>query len=78
MAASTKCLNLKRPWPLSDITPFSYMQKIEVTGTSNLASLFYTKGGFGFCIALLVLLLKTSQLSEMQLIQVHYKGVISY
>ena len=29
-----------KPWPLPDITPFSRMQKIEVTGTSDLALLF--------------------------------------
>ena len=46
MAAYTKLLNLKRPWPLLDITSFSRMQKIEVTGASNLALLFYTKGVF--------------------------------
>ena len=44
MAASTKCLNFKKAWPLPDITSFSCMQKIVVTGTSDLASLFYTKG----------------------------------
>ena len=49
MAASTKLLNLKRPWPLPDITSFSRMQKIEVTGGSNLASLFLYQGCF--CIA---------------------------
>ena len=46
MAASTKGLNLKRPWPLPDITPFSRMQKIEVTGASDLGLLFNTKGVF--------------------------------
>ena len=35
-----------KSWPLPDITPFSCMQKIEVTGASNLASLFYIKGVF--------------------------------
>ena len=44
MAASTNLLNLKRPWPLTDITPFSRMQKVEVTGASDLALFFYTKG----------------------------------
>ena len=44
MAASTKWLNLKRPWTLPDITPFSRMQQVEVCGASDLTSLFYTKG----------------------------------
>ena len=44
MAASTKSFDLKRPWPPPDITLFSRMQKIEVTGASDLASLFYTEG----------------------------------
>ena len=41
--------NLKRPWPLFDITSFSHMQKIEVTGASDLASLFLHQGCF--CVA---------------------------
>ena len=49
MAASTKWLNLKRPWPLTDITSFSRMQKIKVTGASDLALLFSHQGCF--CIA---------------------------
>ena len=31
---------LKRLWPLPDITPFSRMQKIELTGASDLALVF--------------------------------------
>ena len=50
MSAYTKWLNLKRPWSLPDITSFSRMHKIEVTGASNLASLFLHQGCF--CIAL--------------------------
>ena len=42
-------INPKRPWPLPDITSFSRMQKIEVTGASDLASLFLHQGCF--CIA---------------------------
>ena len=42
-------INLKMPWPLPDITPFSRMQKIEVTGASHLAWLFLHQGCF--CIA---------------------------
>ena len=41
--------NLKKPWPLPDITSFSRMQKIEITGASDLASLFLHQGCF--CIA---------------------------
>ena len=41
--------NLKRPWPIHDITSFSHMQKIEVTGASDFALLFLHQGFF--CIA---------------------------
>ena len=51
MAASTKGLNLKRPWPLPDITPFSRMQKMKITDACDLASLFLHQGCF--CIATL-------------------------
>ena len=46
MAAYTKWLNFKGPWPLPDITSFSRMQKIEVTGASDFASLFLHQGVF--------------------------------
>ena len=37
-----KRIKSQKAWPLPDITPFSHMQKIEITGASDLASLFYT------------------------------------
>ena len=42
----------EKPWPLPDTTPLSCMQKIEVTGASNLALLFFTPRVFLYSISI--------------------------